>query len=366
VGQGVTVLSIPNFRAILSAIAIVSAVSLASAKPLEYVCYSPYRDGQEPGGASPTEAQIREDLKILAPLVKGIRTYASDGIHAQIPKLALEVGLEVYMGAWIGKDDAANLSQVNALIALAKSGNASLKGLIVGNEVLLRQDVTKARLIEYIKMVKNAGTGIPVTTADIYQRITDNSADLAPVVDYVLCHVHPFWENVSAENGAAHVLKGWKGVSAKYPGKRVIVGETGFPSAGQTRGPAVPSEAAQARFTEDLIKLGTKEGMSVMLFTSFDEAWKGAEGPVGANWGIWKSNRTEKAAVAKVRALPSVGLLNGKDENGSGAARDGILRRKDGSALTGIRVDALGRWHAVKAIDAIDGIEGLSPGPLLY
>ena len=312
-----------------------SAAIQAAAKPLEYVCYSPYRDGQEPGGASPTEAQIREDFKILAPLVKGIRTYASDGIHAQIPKLALEAGIEVHMGAWIGKEDAANLSQVNALIALAKSGNASLKGLIVGNEVLLRQDVTKARLIEYIKMVKNAGTGIPVTTADIYQRITDNSADLAPVVDYVLCHVHPFWENVSAENGAAHVLKGWKQVSAKYPGKRVIVGETGFPSAGQTRGAAVPGDAAQARFTDDLARLGAKEGMSFMLFTSFDEAWKGAEGPVGANWGIWKSNRTEKAAVAKVRVLPIAINLPGRS-----------LLPGRSAAVSALTVDALGRLHA--------------------
>ena len=89
---------------------------------MEYICYSPYRDGQAPGtGPEPTEAQIREDFKILAPFVKGIRTYSSTGIHGQIPKLALEVGLEVHMGAWVGKDDNGNLEQVNALIALAKT-----------------------------------------------------------------------------------------------------------------------------------------------------------------------------------------------------------------------------------------------------
>jgi exo-beta-1,3-glucanase (GH17 family) len=337
-----------NFFAAASAavaFAVLAVPETFAGKPLEYICYSPYRDGQQPGGAEPTEAQIREDFQILAPLVKGIRTYTCSGIHAQIPKLAKEAGLEVHMGAWIGKDDASNVAEVNALIALAKSGNTAIKGLIIGNEVLLRQDVTKARLIEYIKMAKNANTGIPVTTADIYQRIGDNSADLAPVVDYVLCHVHPYWENVAAENGANHVLKGWNQVKAKYPGKQVIVGETGYPSAGQSRNPAVPSEAAQARFTDDLARLGAAQGMSFMLFTSFDEAWKGAEGPVGANWGIWRANRTEKPAVAKVKALPTTAIrLPGRS----------LARRI--SLEAGMRVDALGREVRGVFIDRNGGV----------
>jgi exo-beta-1,3-glucanase (GH17 family) len=334
----------PFFRAV--AFAAVAALSSLWAKPLEYICYSPYRDGQQPGGTEPSEAQIREDFKLLAPFVKGIRTYTCAGIHAQIPKLALEAGLEVYMGAWVGKDDNANVAEVNALIALAKSGNTAIKGLIVGNEVLLRNDVTKARLIEYIKMVKNANTGIPVTTADIYQRISDNSADLNPVVDYVVAHVHPYWESQTAANGAAWVVRGWKLVKAKYPAKRVVIGETGFPSAGQSMGGAVPSEAAQAQVTTDLVAAGIKEGMEFMLFTSFDEAWKGAEGPVGANWGIWKSNRTEKSAVAKVRALPT--LLQ---------PRSGRVGLRSASPDAGLRIDALGRVRTIAAAAGVPGAE---------
>lgn len=279
---------------------------------MEFMCYSPYRNGQAPGGAEPSEAQVAEDFRILAPLIKGIRIYSSTGIHAQIPKLAQAAGLEVHVGAWIGKDEPANQAQVNALIALAKSGNPAIKGLIVGNEVLLRLDVPKARLLEYMRQVRAANTGIPVTTADIYQRMIEHSADLNPVSDFVLAHVHPFWENQAATNGAAHVVAGWKQVKERYPGKTVIIGETGFPSAGQTRGPSVPSEANQMRFTEDLALAGAREGMRFMLFTSFDEEWKGAEGPVGANWGIWHEDRREKPAVARVRALPTLILERGK------------------------------------------------------
>lgn len=295
----------PALKTALPSLVSLALASTALASPLEYICYSPYRNGQAPGGAEPTEAQVEEDFRILAPWVKGIRIYACQGIHAQIPKLARAAGLEVQVGAWIGKDEAANQAQVDALIALAKGGNPAITGLIVGNEVLLREDVPKARLLQYLAQVRAAGTGIPVTTADIHQRINEHRADLAPLCDYVLAHVHPFWEDQAAGNAAAHVLAAWKAVQAAYPGKRVVIGETGFPSAGQTRGVAVPGEAAQAEFTAALAVLGAREGMPFMLFSAFDEAWKGAEGPVGPNWGIWRADRSEKPAVARLRALPT-------------------------------------------------------------
>jgi hypothetical protein len=150
----------------------------------------------------------------------------------------------------------------------------------------------------------------------------------------------------------------------------VIVGETGFPSAGQSRGAAVPSEEAQARFTEDLLKLGAAQGMSVMVFTSFDEAWKGAEGPVGANWGLWRTNRAEKPAVARVRALPSVGLLPGRSRKDR-AWRDQALRDAAfpgnggniGNGLQALRIDGLGRLHALPASPALPQSDGVGAVP---
>lgn len=286
---------------------LVSALALSPpAKPLEYICYSPYRDGQAPGtGSEPTEDQVREDLRILAPLVKGIRTYSSRGIHARIPELAREAGLEVHVGAWIDGNEAGNQAQIDALIGLAKSGNPAIRGLIVGNEVLLRQDVPKARLLELIRRVKEANTGIPVTTADIYQNIRDHAADLDPLVDYAMAHVHPYWEHQAIGNAARHVVEGWKQVKERYPGKPVVIGETGFPSGGQAMGGAAPSVENQARFTEEIAVLGAREGMPFMLFAAFDEAWKTNEGAVGGHWGIWRSDRTGKPAVDRLKALPA-------------------------------------------------------------
>jgi exo-beta-1,3-glucanase (GH17 family) len=325
----------------LSCFVLSALAALPMAKPMEYICYSPYRDGQAPGtGSEPTEAQVREDFLILAPLVKGIRTYSSLGIHARIPDLAREAGLEVHVGAWIDGNEAGNQAQVEALIRLAKGGNPAIKGLIVGNEVLLRQDVSKARLLEYIRQVKDANTGVPVTTADIYQRIRDHAADLDPVVDYVMAHVHPYWEHQAVADAAGHVVAGWKQVKERYPGKQVIIGETGFPSGGQAMGGAVPSLENQARFTGEIAVLGAREGMRFMLFTSFDEAWKTAEGAVGGNWGIWRSDRSGKPAVDRVRALPVVIIR----PPGTRAPRSGAVLEMAGSGL-----DILGRLRACGA-----------------
>jgi exo-beta-1,3-glucanase (GH17 family) len=321
-------------------------------KPLDYLCYSPYRDGQAPGAAEPTEAQIRADLALIAPLAKGIRTYSVGGILSRIPDLAREAGLEVYPGAWVGTDDAANLREVDALIALAKSGNPAIKGLIVGNEVLLRGDVTAARLFAYLQRVRDAKTGIPVTTADIYQDLNEHAAELNPLVDFALCHAHPYWEDLDAGNAAARVLQAWTGVKAKYPGKPVLVGETGFPTAGQSRGAAVPGEAGQTRFLGDLLAIAAREGMQVMWFEAFDEAWKGNEGPVGAHWGLWNPDRSEKPALAAARA--TTGLSRPR----AGGARMPPF----GSAVVGLDpvpralfIDALGRLRPVPADGSADG-----------
>lgn len=77
--------------------------------------------------------------------------------------------------------------------------------------------------------------------------------------------------------------------------------------------------------------------MSFMLFSSFDEAWKGAEGPVGANWGIWRTNRMEKPAVAQVRAIPVAIALPSRAYRGNTQA-------------TVLRVDANGRVRAVAGV----------------
>jgi exo-beta-1,3-glucanase (GH17 family) len=324
---------------------LVAAAAAAAAKPLDYLCYSPYRDGQAPGGAAPSEDQIRADLALIAPLARGIRTYGASGILGRIPDLARAAGLEVYPGAWIGPDDAANQAELDALIALARSGNPAIRGLIVGNETLLRGDVSVGKLKSYLGRVRDAGTGLPVGTADVYQNLIQAAPDLDSTIDFALCHVHPYWENVAAPAAAGRVAAGWAQVRAAYPGKPVLVGETGFPTAGDARGDAVPGEGAQADFLAALAAAAARDGIPVMWFEAFDEPWKSAEGAAGAHWGLWKADRTEKPALARLRASTGLAGLARPPRKDPGRGFAGLLRQGSGTGT--FFLDALGRARAV-------------------
>ncbi|HLP40712.1 MAG TPA: glycosyl hydrolase family 17 protein [Fibrobacteria bacterium] len=325
-------------------------------KPIDVIGYSPYRDGQQPGGAEPTEAQVRQDLSIIATLAKGIRIYSTTGIHAEIPRLAKNEGLEVWLGAWINKDEVSNQEQIDALIEQAKSYKSTIKGLIVGSEVLFRKDLTPAQLVRYIQQVKDANTDIPVSTAEIYGIMKDNKAVLAPAIDFVTTHIHPYWDGPKIDDAAEHVAKMWDTVRVAYPGKEVIVGETGFPTAGIKRGAAQPSLDNQVRVTVELIAKSKQVGMKVMLFSAFDEKWKvvktgdSDEGLVGGSWGLWGSNREEKPVVAALRNLPVAIMTPDRKLRVIPAADaalggiDALGRLRLPSATTGAPAKALPVW----------------------
>src|ERR1700692_3601357 len=63
--------------------------------PLASISYSPYTRSQHPDlGDRPTEAQIRADLRLVAPYARAIRTYSSTGGVEPGPATAAAVGLK--------------------------------------------------------------------------------------------------------------------------------------------------------------------------------------------------------------------------------------------------------------------------------
>jgi exo-beta-1,3-glucanase (GH17 family) len=84
-------------------------------------------------------------------------------------------------------------------------------------------------------------------------------------------------------------------VSRVANGKRVIVSETGWPNLGTAEGGAVPSLENAMRYFINTCKWAEEDGVEVFYFSSFDEAWKvGAEGDVGAYWGLWDKDGKAK------------------------------------------------------------------------
>lgn len=256
---------------------------------LECVSYAPFRGAQTPHDQAliVSPQQIAEDLSELAKISRCIRTYSIDNGLDKVPELASRVGLKVLLGVWIGRDRAKNALLIDTAVSLARQYPGAVTAIIVGSEVLLRGEMTVSDLREIIRSVRPR-VDVPVTYADVWEfwlRYREIGAD----VDFVTVHFLPYWEDVPvrAEDAAAHVDEIRLQVAAAFPGKDILIGETGWPSHGRMRDGALASRINQARFISEILDRARRGNFRVNLFEAYDEPWKRRwEGTVGGYWGL--------------------------------------------------------------------------------
>ena len=279
------------------------AVALPEAPQLlPCASYAPFhRPGQTPFDRNLviSREQIDDDLARIATRFRCVRTYSVSQGLAEVPHLAREHGLRVLLGIWIGRTPADNLIEIKRAIAVAKQDADLIDGIIVGNEVLLRREQTPAILRDYLQRVRRA-TRLPVTYADVWEFWIRN-AELADAVDFVTVHILPYWEDdpVPEARAVAHVLDVYAHVREVFAGKRVVIGETGWPSAGRQREGAVPSLVNQAAFARTFAREADQQAIPYNLVEAIDQPWKRRlEGTVGGAWGFFNAEMQEKYPLA--------------------------------------------------------------------
>lgn len=261
------------------------------AAKLQCVSYTPFRGAQtplDPTTQIPVE-QIEQDLADLAKVTDCVRTYSIENGLDQVPGVAAKVGLKVMQGIWLSSNRFKNLQQIAIAVRLAKEYPGVVTSLIVGNEVLLRGEMTATDLAGNIRAVKAAAGNLPVTYADVWEYWLKNR-EIYDAVDFVTIHILPYWEDipVKAKYAAAHVDDIRKRMAVTFPGKEILIGETGWPSAGRMREGALPSRTNQARVVSEILDLARREGFRVNLIEAYDQPWKRKlEGTVGGNWGLF-------------------------------------------------------------------------------
>jgi glucan 1,3-beta-glucosidase len=264
------------------------------------VSYAPFRHSQSPldPATQITAAQIEDDIARLSKLTDCVRTYSVDFSLDLVPGIAERHGMKVIMGIWLSQQPDKNRYQVATAIALANKYPATVRAVVVGNEVLLRGDMAASDLATTIREVKSR-VPVPVTYADVWEFWLRNP-ELASAADFVTIHILPYWEDdpISAENAAEHVENIRRKVAAAFPGKDIMIGEFGWPSAGRMREGALPSLANQAAVIQDVLALANRANFRVNLIEAFDQPWKRAlEGTVGGHWGLFDdANRDFKFA----------------------------------------------------------------------
>src|ERR1700733_3405857 len=263
---------------------------------IQCMSYAPFRANQSPLVASTRVEgwQIEEDLAKLAHLTDCVRTYSIQNGLDQVPPIAERLGIKVIQGLWLARDREKNRIEIDATVALAKRFPHVITAVMVGNEVLLRGELSAADLAAVVSEVK-AAVPMPVTYADVWEFWLRNR-DLADAVDFITVHILPYWEDfpIAADLAGAHVDEIRSGVAKSFPGKEILIGEVGWPSAGRMREGALPSPANQARVLEEVMARARAGHYRVNLIEAFDQPWKRRlEGTVGGYWGLFSSTARE-------------------------------------------------------------------------
>ncbi len=272
------------------------ALPLISVKPLvNGFAYSGYQENQSPLDKTfPNTAELAHDIKLLKKLTNRIRIYASLENSEVIP-LAAEEEMSVIAGAWINQDNYANDREIAALKEKMMYYD-NIEEAIVGNEALLRNDISVDDLIVYLDEVREA-TEVPISTAEPWH-IWLKNPELVKHVDYIAVHLLPYHEGVPIEGAAAYTIDRYKELALAYPRKRIVITEVGWPSSGPTIGASVASDVNQARFVREFLAKNSNSQYDYYLMEAFDQPWKyNIEGWAGAYWGMFDAKRTPKYAL---------------------------------------------------------------------
>ena len=259
---------------------------------LPSVSYAPFEGTAHPDVDNiPTAEKIRSDLKKLSTMTRAIRLYSSTGGVEMVPPIAAEFGLKVTLGAWIDKNTDRNEREIDSAINLARK-NSNVIGIVVGNETVFRGEQKVEDLIELIKRVKKS-VNVPVTTGEIWN-IWRDYPELASNVDFVAAHVLPYWENFSSAQAVDQAVYLYQLLREKFPGKRIVIAEFGWPSAGYNRLNADPGPFEQAVVLRNFVTRAEAIGMEYNIVEGIDQPWKFFEGGVGPYWGILNAAREPK------------------------------------------------------------------------
>src|SRR5476651_720495 len=255
--------------------------------------YAPFERGHVVADSIADSERVRADLKKLSTLTRAVRLYTSTEGSELVPAIANETGLKVTVGAWIDKNVDRNEREMLSAIDLAKH-NGNVNGIVVGNETIYRGEQKIEDLIKLIQRVKGS-VNVPVTTGEIWN-IWLEHPELASSVDFIAAHILPYWEGFSDKQAVEQALIIYQKLRDAFPGKRIVIAEFGWPSAGYNLKNGNPGPFEQAVTLRTFVSRAEAIGMEYNIVEAIDQPWKFFEGGVGPYWGFLNADREPKFA----------------------------------------------------------------------
>ncbi|MBI3433742.1 MAG: glycosyltransferase [Proteobacteria bacterium] len=264
---------------------------------LPSVSYTPFEGVAHPdqAGFRPSAAQVRADLKAISAYTRAVRTYSSTGGSEIVPEIAAEFGLRVAIGAWIDRNENRNRSEIAKVVELARRSH-NINAIVVGNETIFRGEKSVPELIKLIHQVKRETNGaVAVTTGEIWHEWIKHP-ELVSAVDFIAAHILPYWEGFPASGAVDQAILIYRKLRDAYPGKKIVIAEFGWPSAGYNRQAAMPGRIEQAQVLRTFAQRADALGIDYNIIEAFDQPWKTFEGSVGPYWGLFNTQRQAKFA----------------------------------------------------------------------
>ncbi|PWC53955.1 glycosyltransferase [Azospirillum sp. TSO22-1] len=262
------------------------------------VSYTPFHDPNK----SPTRGDrgnaddIDKDMATLEGSVKGVRTYSTTDGSEQVAPVARKYGLPVTAGAWIAGKPEIDEPEINGLIKLARENN-NVRRVLVGNEAILRTDISVPQAIELVKRVKKK-VAVPVSIAEPWH-VWLQHPELAEAVDFLAIHLLPYWEGVPIDDAVNYAMFRYNELKTKYPNKHILISEIGWPADGPWRRGAEASQVNQAKFIRTFLNVAAQNRLDYFIMEAFDQPWKREiEGTAGTSWGLWDAWRAPKFPMA--------------------------------------------------------------------
>ena len=293
------------------------------------ICYSGFRDGQNPGGIHPSHEEIKEDLLILQKNWKYLRLYDCD-LHSrrvleviEQEKLDFKIMLGAYIVAemnnfgcpWGGgvyseevleANREKNKRQIQKLIEWANQYKDIICCLSVGNEACVDWTdhyVSVDSVIEYVRETKKQTTQ-PVTFCENYVPWLNKLKPLVKEVDFISVHTYPVWEYKHIHESLGYTKDNYYAVANTYPDVPVVITEAGWSTNTNGRGilPEHVSEENQNIYYKDLMGWVNEDNILTFVFEAFDENWKGSPDPMEPekHWGLFHTDRTPKRVMQEL------------------------------------------------------------------
>ncbi|HQW43312.1 MAG: glycosyl hydrolase [Chitinophagaceae bacterium] len=290
------------------------------------ICYSGFRDGQQPGGVSPSYDEVKDDLLILQKNWKYLRLYDCDThaetvlqviskenfdfkimlgafIEAEMNNFGCPWGGGVYEEEQLVANRKKNEERIQKLIDWANKFPDIIFSLSVGNEACVDWTdhyVPVKRVIEFVRRVKKSSKQ-PVTFCENYVPWLSKLKPLTAEVDFISIHTYPVWEYKHIHEAIEYTRANYEAVLNLYPEIPVVITEAGWATNSNGRGiqPEQVNEENQKTYFEDLMNWSEKNKVLTFFFEAFDEAWKGSSDPnePEKHWGLFHTDRTPKIAM---------------------------------------------------------------------